>query len=61
MNELHGVGLYGIISPSSDKFYQEQTWACLDIVDESREPSSWHLISFFIDFQMRPLRSYPCQ
>ncbi len=48
MNELHDVGIYGIISPSSDKFYKEQTWACFDIVDEIREPSSWHLISFLL-------------
>jgi hypothetical protein len=46
MNELHIVCIYGIVSPSSDKFYKEQTWACLDIVDETREPFSWHLISF---------------
>ncbi len=39
MNELHGVGIYGIITPSSDKFNEERTWACLDIIDETREPS----------------------
>jgi hypothetical protein len=46
MNELHSVGIYDIISPSSDKFYKEQTRACLDIIDETCEPFSWHLISF---------------
>jgi hypothetical protein len=48
MNEFHGIGIYGIISPSSDKFHEERTWACLDIVDEIHEPSSWHLISFLL-------------
>jgi hypothetical protein len=48
MNELRGIGIYGIISPFNDKFYKEQTWACLDIVDETCEPSSWHLISFLL-------------
>jgi hypothetical protein len=49
MNELHGVGIYGIISPYSDKFYEEQIWACLDIVDKIRESPSWHLISFSLN------------
>ncbi len=46
MNELHGVGIYGIITPFSDKFHKGQTWACLDIIDETFEPSSHCLISF---------------
>jgi hypothetical protein len=45
MNEFHGIG---IISPSSYKFHEERTWVCLDIVDETHEPSSWHLISFLL-------------
>ncbi len=48
MNELRGVGIYGIISPFNDKLYKERTWACLDIFDETCEPSSWHLISFLL-------------
>ncbi len=48
MNELHSIGIYGIISPSSDKFHKEWTWACLDIINEIHEPSSWHLISFLL-------------
>jgi hypothetical protein len=39
MNELHGVGIYDITSPFNDKFYKEQTWAYLDIIDETCEPS----------------------
>ncbi len=49
MNELHGVSIYGIISPYNDKFYEEQIWACLDIVDKIREYSLWHLISFLLN------------
>jgi hypothetical protein len=48
MDELHGVGIYGITSPSSDKFHGEQTWAYLDTIDETCEPSSWHLMSFLL-------------
>jgi hypothetical protein len=35
MNELHGIGIRDITSLSSDKFHKEQTWVCLDIVDET--------------------------
>jgi len=48
MDELHGVGIYGIITPFNDKFHEEWTWAYLDIIDETSEPSSWHLISFLL-------------
>jgi hypothetical protein len=48
MNELHGVDIYNIITPSSDKFHEEQTLACLDIIDETTKPSSWRLISFLL-------------
>jgi hypothetical protein len=44
MNEFHGIG---IISPSSDKFHEERTWVCLDIVDEIREFSPWCFIGFW--------------
>jgi hypothetical protein len=33
------------------KFHEEQTWACLDIIDETREPSSWCLINFLLIFK----------
>jgi len=48
MNEPHGAGIYGIITLSSDKFHEERTWACLDIIDETREPYSRCLISFLL-------------
>jgi hypothetical protein len=48
MNELHSVGIYGIITLSSDKFHEKRTWACLDIIDETRESSSRCLISFLL-------------
>ncbi len=48
MNELHGIGIYGIITPSSDKFHEEWIWACLDIINETNEHSSWCLISLLL-------------
>ncbi len=39
MNELHGIGIHDITSPSSDKFHKEQIWVCLDIIDEIHVPS----------------------
>jgi hypothetical protein len=41
MNELHCVGIYDITSLFNGEFHKERTWACLDIVDETREPSPW--------------------
>jgi hypothetical protein len=46
MNEFHGIGIHDITSPSSDEFHEEQTWVCLDFVDEIHGPSSWCLIGF---------------
>jgi hypothetical protein len=46
MNELHGIGIYDITFPSNDKFHNERTWVCLDIVDETHELSPWHSIGF---------------
>jgi hypothetical protein len=40
------VGICGITFPFNDKFHEEWTWACLDIVDETSEPSPWCLIGF---------------
>jgi hypothetical protein len=34
MNELYGNGIHDITSLFSDKFHEEWTWACLDIIDE---------------------------
>jgi hypothetical protein len=48
MNELHAIGIYDITSFFNDKFQEEQTWACLDIVNEICEPSPWCLISFLL-------------
>ncbi len=48
MNEFHGVNIHDITSLSNDKFHEEQTWACLDIVDEICEPSPSCLISFLL-------------
>jgi hypothetical protein len=48
MNELHGIGIRDITSPFNDKFHKEQTWACLDIIDETCEPSQWCLTSFLL-------------
>jgi len=48
MNEFHGVGIHDITSPSNDEFHEEQTWACLDFVDEIHGPFSWCLIGFLL-------------
>ncbi len=48
MNELHGVGIHNITSFSNDESHEEQTWACLDIIDETHAPSPWHLIGFWL-------------
>jgi hypothetical protein len=39
MNELHNVGIYDITSVFSDEFHEKQTWVCLDIINETCEPS----------------------
>jgi len=44
MNELYGI--HDVTSPFSDKFHEEWTWVCLDIINETHAPSPWHLISF---------------
>ncbi len=44
MNELHGIGIRDITSPSNNKFHEEQTWVCLDIINETHA-FPWHLIS----------------
>ncbi len=46
MNELYG-GIRDITSLFNNKFHKEQTWVCLDIVDETHESSPWCLISFW--------------
>jgi hypothetical protein len=46
MNELHGISIDDITSPSNDKFHKKRIWACLDIVDETYAPSPWHLIGY---------------
>jgi hypothetical protein len=46
MNKLHGIGIYDITSPFSNKFHEEWTWICLDIVDETHAPSPWDSIGF---------------
>jgi hypothetical protein len=38
-NEPHGIGIRDITSPSSNEFHEEQTWACLDIVNKTHAPS----------------------
>jgi len=48
MNELHGIGIHDITSLSSNEFHEEQTWVCLDIVNETYAPFSWHLIGFWL-------------
>jgi hypothetical protein len=48
MSEFHGVGIRDITSLSNDKLHKERTWACLDIIDEIREPSPWCLIGFLL-------------
>jgi len=58
MNELRGVSICDITSPFNNKFHKEQTWACLDIIDETHEPSQWHLTSFFIGSQVQLSTSY---
>jgi hypothetical protein len=40
MTELYDIGICDIASFSSEKFHKERTWAYLDIVDETHEPSS---------------------
>jgi hypothetical protein len=45
MNELHGISICNITSPSNDEFHEERTWVCLDIVDETHAFFPWHLIS----------------
>jgi hypothetical protein len=37
-DEFHGINTRDITSPSSNKFHEERTQACLDIVDETHEP-----------------------
>jgi hypothetical protein len=44
MKEVHGIGIRDITSPTNNEFHEEQTWVCLDIVDETCAPSPWHLI-----------------
>jgi len=46
MNEPHSIGICDITSFSNDEFYKERTWACIDIIDETHDPSSWHYIGF---------------
>ncbi len=48
MNEFRGVSISDITSPFNNKFHKEQTWACLDIINETHEPSQWHLTSFLL-------------
>ncbi len=40
-NELHNIDIYDITSPFNDGFHEKRTWACLDIIDEIHEPSTW--------------------
>jgi hypothetical protein len=42
MNEFHGVGICHITPSINNEFHKK--WACLDIVDEIREPFPWPLI-----------------
>jgi hypothetical protein len=42
--EVFNVYIYHITSLSNDKFHKEQTWACLDIVNETHASFPWHLI-----------------
>jgi hypothetical protein len=44
MNEFHGIGIHDITSLSNNEFHEEQTWACLDIINETHAPFPWHLI-----------------
>jgi hypothetical protein len=46
MNEPHSIGISDITSPFNDEFHEQWTWACLDIVDETLEPSPWRWIGF---------------
>ncbi len=39
MDELHGINIHDITSFFNDKFHEEWTWACLDIVDKIHQPS----------------------
>jgi hypothetical protein len=39
-----GIGFHNITSPFGKKFHGDQTWACLDIIDETRELFRWHFI-----------------
>ncbi len=47
MNEFHSIDIRGITS-LYNKFHEEWTWACLDIVDEIREPFPSCLIQFLL-------------
>jgi hypothetical protein len=46
MNEPHGI--LDITSLFNNKFHEERTWVCLDIIDEIGEPSLWHWIGFLL-------------
>ncbi len=48
MNEFHGIGIRDITAPFSDDFHKEQTWACLDNINEIHAPSPWKLIGFLL-------------
>jgi hypothetical protein len=43
---VSNVRIRHITSPYSDEFRKEQTWACLDIINQIHAPSLWHLIGF---------------
>jgi hypothetical protein len=36
VNEFHNIDICDIISLFSDEFHQKQTWACLDIINETQ-------------------------
>jgi hypothetical protein len=46
LKDMFNVRIRHITSVFSDKFHKEQTWACLDIVNETHAPFPWHLICF---------------
>jgi hypothetical protein len=43
---VHFDGIRDVDSLFNEEFHKEGIWACLDIVDKTRKPSSWHLIGF---------------
>jgi hypothetical protein len=48
MNKLHGIHICDITSLFNDKFHEEWTWVCLDIVNETHAPSPWELIGYWL-------------